>query len=84
MSSIEESPEESRKFIKRLHEASKEDMMDVMYSSIVNGKMGALKHDGTIEEKIEGVKTVLNFFKDKEDYEKCKELKKIIEKLSII
>jgi hypothetical protein len=84
MSSIEESPEESRKFIKKLHEASKEDMMDVMYSSIVNGKMGALKHDGTIEEKIEGVKTVLNFFKDKEDYEKCKELKKIIEKLSII
>ena len=84
MSSIEKSPEESRKFIKKLHEASKEDMMDVMYSSIVNGKMGALKHDGTIEEKIEGVKTVLNFFKDKEDYEKCKELKKIIEKLSII
>lgn len=84
MSSIEESPEESRKFIKRLHEVSKEDMMEAMYSSIVNGKMGALKHDGTIEEKIEGVKTVLNFFKDKEDYEKCKELKKIIEKLSII
>jgi len=84
MSSIEESPEESRKFIKKLHEASKEDMMDVMYSSIVNGKMGALKHDGTIEEKIEGVKTVLNFFKENEDYEKCKELQKIIKKLSII
>ncbi len=84
MSSIEESPEESRKFIKRLHEASKEDMMDAMYSSIVNGKMGALKHDGTLEEKIEGVKTVLNFFKENEDYEKCKELQKIIKKLSII
>jgi hypothetical protein len=83
MSSIEEeSPEESRKFIKRLHEASKEDMMEAMYSSIVNGKMGALKHDGTIEEKIEGVQTVLNFFKDNEDYEKCKELKMIIGKLS--
>lgn len=84
MSSIEESPEESRKFIKKLHEASKEDMMDAMYFSIVNGKMGALKHDGSIEEKIEGVKTVLNFFKENEDYEKCKELQKIIEKMQVI
>ena len=84
MSSIEESPEESRKFIKKLHEASKEDMMEAMYSSIVNGKMGALKHDGSIEEKIEGVKTVLKFFKEKEDYEKCKELQKIIDKMSVI
>ena len=81
MSSIEESPEESRKFIKKLREASKEDMMEAMYSSIVNGRMGALKHDGTIEEIIEGVQTVLNFFKDIEDYEKCKELKKIINSL---
>jgi hypothetical protein len=85
MSSIEEeSPEESKKFIKRLHEASKEDMMDAMYYSIVNGKMGALKHDGTIEEKIEGVETVLKFFKDNEDYEKCKELQKVIKKMSVI
>lgn len=82
MSSIEESPEESRKFIKKLHEASKEDMMDAMYFSIVNSRMGALKHNGSLEEKIEGVKIVLKFFSDKEDYEKCKELKKIIEKMS--
>lgn len=82
MSSIEESPEESRKFIKKLHEASKEDMMDAMYFSIVNSRMGALKHDGSIEEKIEGVQTVLKFFSDKEDYEKCKELKKIIDNMS--
>ena len=84
MSSIEENPEESRKFIKKLHEASKEDMMEAMYFSIVNGKMGALKHDGSVEEKIEGVKTVLKFFKENEDYEKCKELQKIIDKMSVI
>jgi hypothetical protein len=82
MSSIEENPEESRKFIKKLHEASKEDMMDAMYFSIVNERMGALKHNGSIKEKIEGVKTVLKFFSDKEDYEKCKELKNIIEKMT--
>lgn len=81
MSSIEDSPEESRKFIKKLHDASKEDMMEAMYFSIVNRKMGALKHDGSIEEKIEGVKTVLKFFKENESYEKCKELQKIIDKM---
>ena len=84
MSSIEETPEESRKFIKRLYEGSKEDMMDAMYHSIVDGKMGALKHDGSLEEKIEGIKTVLKFFNDKEAYEKCKELKKIIDDLSVM
>jgi hypothetical protein len=46
--------------------------------------MGALKYDGSIKEKIEGVQTVLNFFKENEDYEKCKELKKIIDDLSVI
>jgi len=82
MSSIEETPEESRKFIKKLYGGSNEDMMEAMYSSIINGRMGALKHNGTIEEKIEGVKTVLKFFKKNEDYEKCKELKRIIDDLS--
>jgi len=84
MSSIEENPEESRKFIKRLQEGSKEDMMEAMYSSIINDKMGALKHDGSLEEKIEGIKTILKFFNDIEDYEKCKELKKIIDKMSVL
>jgi hypothetical protein len=84
MSSIEENPEESKKFIKRLQEGSKEDMMEAMYSSIINDKMGALKHDGSLEEKIEGIKTILKFFNDIEDYEKCKELKKIIDKMSVI
>jgi hypothetical protein len=44
--------------------------------------MGALKHEAPLEDKIEGVQTVLNFFKEREEYEKCIELKKIIDKLT--
>ena len=57
-------------------------MMELIYSSIIKDKMGALNHDAPVEDKIEGVQNVLNFFKEREEYEKCKELKKIIDKLS--
>jgi hypothetical protein len=54
----------------------------IIYDSIVNHKMGALQHDAPISEKIEGIQNVLNFFKEREEYEKCGELKKIIDELS--
>ena len=70
------------KFIKKIQESSREDMMHLIYDSIVNEKMGALKHNAPVEDKIEGVQKILNFFKEREEYEKCLELKKIIDKLS--
>jgi hypothetical protein len=70
------------KFIKKIQESSREDMMHLIYDSIVNEKMGALKHSAPVEDKIEGVQKILNFFKEREEYEKCLELKKIIDKLS--
>jgi hypothetical protein len=71
----------SNQFLKKLQNSSKEDMMELIYNSIVESKMGALKHNGTINDKIEGVQSVLNFFLEREAYEKCLELKKIIIKL---
>lgn len=73
---------EASKFIKKVQESSREEMMDLIYDSIVNEKMGALKHNAPIEDKIEGVQKILDFFKEREEYEKCLELKKIIDKLS--
>ena len=69
-------------FIKKLQTSSREYMMEAIYNSIVKEKMGALKHEAPLEDKIEGVQTVLNFFKEREEYEKCIELKKILEKLT--
>jgi len=82
MDELEEYEYEETKFIKKLQESSREDMMDLIYNSIVNDRMGALKHNAPVEDKIEGVQKILNFFKEREEYEKCLELKKIIDKLS--
>lgn len=69
-------------FIKKLKESSTEAMMEIIYNSIVKDKMGALKHDAPLSTKIEGVQSVLEFFKQREEYEKCAELKKILDKLT--
>lgn len=81
MDELEEYDHDETKFIKKLHESSKEEMMELIYDSIINQKMGALKHDAPVSDKIEGVQRILNFFKEREEYEKCLELKKIIDKL---
>jgi hypothetical protein len=82
MDELEENGYDETKFIKKLQESSKDEMMDLIYHSIVNERMGALKHNAPIEDKIEGVQKILDFFKEREEYEKCIELKKIIDKLS--
>jgi hypothetical protein len=84
MDDLEEYNDNEIGFIKKLHESSREDMMEIIYNSIVGDKMGALKHDAPVSDKIDGVQSVLNFFKEREEYEKCKELKKIIDKLSCL
>ena len=69
-------------YIKDLQESSRETMMEMIYEAVVNNKHGALKHNSPNTSKIEGLNTILNFFKEREEYEKCHEIKKIIEKYS--
>jgi len=81
MDGLEEYENNEIGFMNKLLESSREDMMELIYNSIVRDKMGALKHDAPVEDKINGVNNVLNFFKEREEYEKCFMLKKIIDKL---
>jgi hypothetical protein len=66
-------------FIKDLQESSKETMMEMVYDAIINKKHGALNGDSPIDAKIDGLNLIINFFKDREEYEKCFEIKKIID-----
>jgi len=66
-------------FIKDLQESSKDTMMEMIYDAIINKKHGALSGDSPIETKIDGLNLILNFFKNREEYEKCSEIKKIID-----
>ncbi len=60
---------------------SRQMMMDVVYATIVNNKLAVINSISTNNIKIEALKHVLSFFEELEDYEKCIELKKIIDKI---
>jgi hypothetical protein len=69
--------------ISKLKNSSRQLMMEAIYQAIVGNVMGALKNDAPVEEKVEAVETVIKFFVELEEYEKCNELKKVIDKIKI-
>lgn len=79
MDDIEDFESNRIKFIKDLQESSQETMMEMIYDSIINGKHGALKNNEKVSDKIEGLTSILEFFKRREEYEKCSEIKKVID-----
>ncbi len=69
---------ESIAFIEQLKSSSKEIMMELIYKAIIENEMGALNNSTPVEEKIAALETVIKYFVEKEQYERCHELKKII------
>lgn len=69
---------ESIAFIEKLKSSSREIMMDLIYKAIIEDEMGALKNNTPKEEKIAALETVIKYFAEQEEYERCHELKKII------
>ena len=67
--------------IENLREGSKETMMNMIYSAIVNEEERAIKSETDPGEKIIALTNILNFFKELEEYEKCSNIKKIIDKI---
>lgn len=56
-------------------------MMDVVYKSIINNIDDAIKSNVEIEEKKRALNTVLKFFESKEEYEKCKKIKEVLDSI---
>ena len=56
-------------------------MMDVVYSSIINNEYGVIHSLSKKDLKLGALKHVLQFFEELEQYEKCAELKKVIDKI---
>lgn len=69
------------KFINQLLMSNRETMMNMIYKAIVENKMGALEANVPREQKIEGLNNLLSWFESREEYEKCGQLKNIIEKI---
>lgn len=74
---------ESIAFIEQLKTSSKEIMMDLIYKAIVKNEMGALDNNTPAEEKVEALQTVIRFFSEREEYERCHELKKIVDRIYV-
>ena len=75
-----EDSEESN-HIESLRASSKETMMNMIYNAVINGEERALKSDSPSSEKLNALQDILNFFINREEYEKCSNIKKIIDKI---
>lgn len=58
-------------------------MMNMVYEAIMVDIDGAIKADTPTPEKINALQTVLKFFEKSEEYEKCGNIKKIIDSIHV-
>jgi len=56
-------------------------MMDAVYKSIINNIDDAIKSNVEIEEKKRALNTVLKHFEAREEYEKCKKIKGVLDSI---
>lgn len=64
-----------------LREASRETMMDMIYKALIDEQDRAISSNTPKEEKINALKNVILYFEQNEEYEKCHNIKKIIDKI---
>lgn len=67
--------------IQHLIEGSKDTMMNMVYEAIMRNEEDAIYSNTPIEEKVTALNNVLGYFETTEEYEKCYNIKKIIDKI---
>lgn len=67
--------------IGNLIEGSKDTMMNMIYTAIINNEQDALNSNTPSDEKLKALISVLQYFEGTEEYEKCYNLKKIMDKI---
>ena len=67
--------------ITNLVENSKDAMMNMVYKALMSNEQEALNSNTPIDEKLEALKNVLCYFENTEEYEKCFNIKKIMDKI---
>ena len=72
---------DSMDYIGDMRGESRQMMMDVVYSSIINNQHGVINSVSKADMKLTAITHVLRFFEELEDYEKCAALKKVIDKI---
>jgi hypothetical protein len=82
MRNLDDTPEGSDlDKIENLREGSTETMMNMVYNAVINDESGAIKSKTSALDKVEALTKILDFFVRSEEYEKCYNIKKIIDKI---
>jgi len=64
-----------------LVKASKDTMMNMVYNAIINNTEQAIYNNVPADEKLEALTNVLKYFEETEEYEKCSDIKTVINKI---
>jgi len=67
--------------IEKLRQDSKCTMMNMIYNAVVNGEDRAISSDAPAEEKLKALNNIIEYFVNTEEYEKCSNIKKIIDRI---
>lgn len=67
--------------INELRESSKETMMNMIYNAVINEEDRAISSETPKEQKLEALNNIIDFFVQLEEYEKCSNIKKIIDRI---
>ena len=67
--------------IEELREASKDTMMNMIYNAVVNEEEKAISADTPKDQKLEALNNIIAYFIGTEEYEKCSNIKKIIDRI---
>lgn len=66
---------------KPMIEASEETLMNMVYNALINHTEDAIYNNSPIRDRMEALHNVLKYFENNEEYEKCYDIKKIIQKI---
>lgn len=67
--------------IENLRESSRDAMMNMIYNAVINEEDKAIAADTPTDQKLEALNNVIKYFVETEEYEKCYNIKKIIDKI---
>lgn len=70
-----------RRILEDYHESSKDTMMNIVYKALIEGETQAINSKTPTDEKLNALNNVLTYFEKTEEYEKCFNIKNIIDKI---
>jgi len=71
--------------IRKIEELKKKDLdsyYNLVFESIINFSDDAVEDDSPKDNKVSALNKLINYFEQKEDYERCHELKKLLDRIN--